>query len=118
MCSSVHVCQIEGLEQDRVRLVSDKADLETTVTKLEKSLKDWTMERDDLLSQLDAEKVGRSAVLFIALTYYFCYLFDHAVFMLSLTHVECSSLILSRMLSKLSVFFPELTNRSDSSCED
>jgi len=52
-------CQIEGLEQDRVHLVSDKADLETTVTKLEKSLSDSTMERDDLLTQLDVEKVCR-----------------------------------------------------------
>jgi len=42
-----------------VHLVSDKADLETTVTKLEKSLSDSTMERDDLLTQLDVEKVCR-----------------------------------------------------------
>ena len=50
--------QIEGLEQDRVRLVSDKAELETTLTKVEKSLNDCVTERDDLLAQLDAEKVG------------------------------------------------------------
>jgi len=59
------LCQIEGLEQDRVRLVSDRADLETTVTKLEKSLKDSTVERDDLLSQLDAEKVSTASVLLV-----------------------------------------------------
>jgi len=40
--------------------VSDKADLETTLTELEKSLKDSVAERDDVYAQLDAEKVGLS----------------------------------------------------------
>ena len=66
LCVSVCVClcQIEGLEQDRVRLVSDKADLETTVTQLEKSLKDLTMERDDLLSQVDRCKINDAFISF------------------------------------------------------
>jgi len=52
------LCQIEGLKQDRGRLVSEKDDLVTRVTKLE-------MERDDLISQLDAEKVSTASVLLV-----------------------------------------------------
>jgi len=46
-----------------VRLVSDKADLETSLTEQQRSLKDVTAERDDFCAQLDAEKVSLSAKL-------------------------------------------------------
>jgi len=47
--------------------VSDKADLETVVTRLEKTLKNLTMEREDLAAQLDAEKVCPFDQLLLAL---------------------------------------------------